>query len=199
MPTTQASPTRKDAARNRARLLEAAQQLFTVGGLDITLKDVARHAGVGVGTVYRHFPTKDDLISALFAEQLDREIERARAGAVEQDAWGGLVHYLEDTLRIQASNRGLRALMCPAGSTNPTVRECKAVINPYVERMVEAAHEQGTLRTDCTALDIAYLQIALVGIMDANPDSPELYRRHLAFFLDGVRTGLAREGSGTEG
>jgi AcrR family transcriptional regulator len=187
MPDVMQSPTRKDAARNRARLLEAAAQLFAADALDVTLKDVARQAGVGVGTVYRHFPTKDELVDALFAEHLDREIERARAMAQEPDAWDGLVRYIEETMVIQASNRGLRALMCPTGSVHDIVRECKAVINPYVEQMVDAAHRQGTLRPDCTARDIAHLQVALVGIMDASPGAPELYRRHLAFFLDGVR------------
>ncbi|MQY31862.1 TetR/AcrR family transcriptional regulator [Nocardia aurantia] len=183
-----ASTPRKDVARNRARLLQAAEQLFATEGLDVTLKDVAHHAGVGVGTVYRHFPTKDDLVSALFAEQLAREVERARRMTEEPDAWQALVRYLEDTMLVQASNSGLRSLMCVNGSHNPTVRECKTVIDPYVERIVDAAHQQGTLRSDCTARDIAYLQVALVGIMDASPESPGLYRRHLGLFLDGVRT-----------
>lgn len=182
-----ALPTRKDAARNRARLLEAADELFSTEGIAVTLKDVAHHAGVGVGTAYRHFPTKNDLVAALFAEQLDREVERARVTAEEDDAWHALISYLEGTMRLQASNPGLRALMCPAGSMYDSVRECKAVIDPYVEQIVEAAHRQGTLRPDCTARDIAFLQVALAGIMDANPETPERYRRHLQFFLDGVR------------
>lgn len=181
------TPARKDAARNRARLLEAAQQLFESEGLTVTLKDVARQAGVGVGTVYRHFPTKDELVAALFAKQLEREIDRARATAQDGDAWSALVRYLEETMRIQASNRGLRALMCPAGSIYPSVRECKAVVNPYVAQVVDLAHAQGTLRIDCTARDITYLQVALVGIMDASPNAPQMYRRHLEFFLDGIR------------
>lgn len=182
-----APSTRKDAARNRARLLEAAAELFAAEALEVTLKDVARAAGVGVGTVYRHFPTKDELVEALFAQHLDREVDRARTMAQEIDGWDGLVRYLEETMVAHASNRGLRALMCPTGSPHETVRECKATINPYIEHMVDTAHRQGTLRPDCTARDIAYLQVALIGIMDVSPDSPELYRRHLQLFLDGVR------------
>ncbi|WP_176765739.1 TetR/AcrR family transcriptional regulator [Actinomyces ruminicola] len=189
MPSAAVTPARKDAARNRARLLDSAKRLFGSRGLAVTLKDVARDAGVGVGTVYRHFPTKDALVAALFAEQLQREVERARAMAQAGDAWRALVDYLEETMRLQASNRGMRALMCPAGSVFESVRECKAQINPYLEQVIELAHAQGTLRSDCTARDIAYLQVALVGIMDASPDdAPDLYRRHLALFLDGVRT-----------
>lgn len=183
-----APSTRKDAARNRARLLKAAAELFAAEALaEVTLKDVARAAGVGVGTVYRHFPDKDDLVEALFAEHLDREVDRARTLAQDVGGWDGLVRYLDETMVAHASNRGLRALMCLVGSPHDTVRECKATINPYIEQMVDTAHRQGELRRDCTARDIASLQIALIGIMDVNPNSPELYRRHLQLFLDGVR------------
>ncbi|PHP51723.1 TetR/AcrR family transcriptional regulator [Actinomyces ruminis] len=109
MPSAAVTPTRKDAARNRAKLLASAERLFSAEGLAVTLKDVARDAGVGVGTVYRHFPTKDALVAALFAEQLQQEVERARATAQAGDAWRALVDYLEQTMRLQASNRGLRA------------------------------------------------------------------------------------------
>ena len=77
--------------------------------------------------------------------------------------------------------------MCPAGSVYPSVRACKAVVNPYLEQVVDLAHQQGTLRPDCTVLDIAYLQVVLVGIMDASPDSPEASRHPLRLFLDGAR------------
>lgn len=184
---TAPSPTRKDAARNRAILLESATRLFRDEGLKVTLKDVAGEAGVGVGTVYRHFPTKDNLVEGLFTTQLEAEVNRARQASEASDAWQALVDYLEETMRLQADNRGLRALMCPAGSVFDAVRQCKAAVNPYIEQVVALAHDQGTLRGDCTAGDIAYLQVALVGIMDAAPDEPEIYQRHLAHFLDGVR------------
>lgn len=185
--TTTPTPTRKDAARNRSLLLAAAEDLFRDAGLDVTLKDVARHAGVGVGTVYRHFPTKDNLVAALFAQQLEAEIERARKSVEAGDSWEALVDYLKESMRLQSSNRGLRALMCPAGSVFDSVRECKAVVNPLIDQLVKSAHAQGTLRPDCTSRDIALLQVGLVGIMDATPEDPNAYRRHLALFLDGVR------------
>jgi hypothetical protein len=68
------------------------------------------------------------------------------------------------------------------------VRACKAIIDPYVEKIVETAHRQGTLRPDCTVRDVVWLQVALVGIMDGSPDEPERYRRHLEVFLDEMRT-----------
>lgn len=188
MPTPQnTSPTRKDAARNRSQLLRAAEELLSTQGLEVSLKEIAKHAGVGVGTVYRHFPTKDDLIATLFAEQLEAEVRRARAAAETGDAWQALVTYLEDSMRLQAANRALRSLMCPTGPTFDTVRECKATINPYLKQVVALAHAQGTLRTDCTAKDIALLQVALVGIMNATPNEHDAYQHHLELFLNGVR------------
>ncbi|KAA0927030.1 SbtR family transcriptional regulator [Streptomyces apricus] len=111
----------------------------------------------------------------------------ARATAQQGDAWTALVDYLEETMRLQATNRGLRALMCPAGSDYSSVQACRAVVDPCLEQVVELAHRQGTLRPDITARDITYLQVALVGIMDATADAPDAYRRHLALFLDGAR------------
>lgn len=189
LPSAAVSPSRKDAARNHARLLDSAKRLFGSRGLAVTLKDVVRDAEVGVGTVYRHFPTKDALVAALFAGRLRQEVEPARATAEAGDAWRELVDYLEETMRPQESNRGLRALMCPAGSVFEAVRECKAEINPHFEQVIELAHSQGSLRPDCTARDIAHLRVALVGIMDASPDDAlDFYRRHSVLFLDGMRT-----------
>lgn len=181
------APTRKDVVRNRGRLLDAARQLMREDRLEVSLKDVARHAGVGVGTVYRHFPTKDSLVAALFADQLDVEVQRARDAAAQGDAWCALVEYLEGAMRLQAENRGLRALMCPAGSVFASVQECKAVVNPYLVQVIELAQAQGTLRLDCTLRDILLLQVALVGIMDATPEDPNAYQRHLELFLHGIR------------
>lgn len=179
--------TRKDAARNRERLLEAAADLFRRQGLETSLKDVARKAGVGVGTVYRHFPTKEDLVAALFEQQLDDEVARAEIASRGEDAWTALFDYLKETMRIQAADRGLRALLCPQGSPFEPVQECHSRMDPHVERLVERAHEQGMLREDVTARDLRILQVALVGVMDATPSEPDAWRRHLEIFLDGVR------------
>ena len=187
--TTSPAPTRRDARRNRDLLLATARRLFAEQGLDVTLKEVAREAGVGVGTVYRHFPDKDALVTALFSPQLDDEVLRARRCAQAPDAWEALVEYLTGTMRLQAANKGLRALMCPQGSAYGPVRECKALMNPHLRRLVASAHEQGSLRADCTLDDIVHLQVALVAIMDATEPESGACERHLAHYLAGVQAG----------
>ncbi|SEG81763.1 DNA-binding transcriptional regulator, AcrR family [Thermomonospora echinospora] len=187
-------PTRKDAARNRARLLEAAEQLFSTEGLSVTLKDIAARAGVGVGTVYRHFPTKGDVLDALFADRLACATESARAAAADADGWRGLVRYLEDAMDMQANNCGLRGLVMETEPSSPLVVKTRQEITVLVQQMVAKAREQGTLRPDFDATDLTFVQVALAAIMDATRDTdPDLYRRHLKLFLDGMRSAGHRE------
>src|SRR5919199_5927994 len=92
---------RKDAARNRQRLLDAASELFAARGLDVTLNDIAHYAGVGVGTAYRHFANKDEVIDALFEQRLQGVAALAQQALQEPDAWTGLVTFLEGSLDMQ--------------------------------------------------------------------------------------------------
>ena len=99
-------PLRADAARNRARVLDAARTAFAEAGLDVGVEEIARRAGVGKGTLYRRFPTKEALVRAIFEDILD-EIERLVAEAeAEPDAWEAFAHYLSGAARMQASNQG---------------------------------------------------------------------------------------------
>src|SRR3954451_8548625 len=95
-------PLRKDAERNRQRILDAARELFAERGLQATLDDVAHRAGVGVGTVYRRFPDKEQLIDALFESRLDQMAALAEDGLTDADSWRGLVTFLEGVLSLQA-------------------------------------------------------------------------------------------------
>ncbi len=104
-------PLRRDAERNRQRILQAARELFTERGLSVTLNDIAHHAGCGVGTVYRRFPDKDLMIDALFEERIDEMVELANDGLANPDPWDGLVGFLERSLDAQASRT------CPSSSS----------------------------------------------------------------------------------
>src|SRR3954465_11282391 len=105
------TPLRKDAARNRERLLTAASELFAERGLNVTLNDIAHHAGVGVGTAYRRFANKEEVIDALFEERLQAVAKVATDALGNPDPWSGLVSFLERALGMQFGDRGLNQIM----------------------------------------------------------------------------------------
>lgn len=190
------TPVRKDVARNRALLLKTADDLFATQGMDVTLKDVARHAGVGVGTVYRHFPTKDALVDALYSDRAEASVIAAQAAADEPDGWTGLVRFLEESMEMQARNSGLRDAMSAATPSSPAIVECRVSIGPLLEQIVTKAQDQGSLRPDVSASDITNVQLALAALMDSTRGAPsEVYRTHLRLVLDGLRA--ERGGSGS--
>ena len=104
-------PLRKDAARNRALLLSAAQEVFAERGLDATLDDIAHRAGVGVGTAYRHFANKQELANALFAEHIEQMVRDAEAALLIEDPWQAIVSYFEGASQAQAHDRGLHQML----------------------------------------------------------------------------------------
>src|SRR5947208_1167450 len=114
---------RADARRNRAAVIKAAKKLFADQGLDAQMPDVAKAAKVGVGTVYRHFPTKDDLIAALAAERFERLAVKAREGLEREDAWEGFCEFIRFAAQIQADDRGL----CEVMGSRPEIMDPAAV------------------------------------------------------------------------
>jgi AcrR family transcriptional regulator len=181
-------PLRKDAERNRQRILEAARELFAERGLQATLDDVAHRAGVGVGTVYRRFADKEQLIEALFESRLDQMAALAEDGLTDDDAWHGLVTFLEGVLSLQAADRGLKevALGGPHGRSH--VAAARQRIAPLVGRLVLRAKQQGALRADVEVSDMPLLQLMIGTIVDCTREvQPELWRRFLAIVLEGMR------------
>lgn len=119
MATTDERPLRRDAERNRKRILDAAQELFAEHGLGVSLNEIAHHAGVGVGTVYRRFPDKGLLIDGLFERKLQVLVELMEIAVADGDPWRGLTGFLRSTLELQASDSALRDLVLspPTAST----------------------------------------------------------------------------------
>src|SRR5437870_11403927 len=107
-------PLRKDAKLNRRKILDAARELFAERGLGVTLNDLAHHAGVGVGTVYRRFPDKAQLIDGLFEQRLEEFAELMNAALDDADPWPGFAGFLERALELQAADRCLRELVLGA-------------------------------------------------------------------------------------
>jgi AcrR family transcriptional regulator len=178
---------RRDAERNRQRILEAARRGFAERGLGITLDEIARLAGVGVGTVYRRFPNKELLIDALFEERIGEVVMLARAAAAEDDAWRGLARFLEGAVDLLASDRGLRELVLGSTYGADRIVHARSRIKPQVDELVVRAQAQGKLRPDVGATDVPLLLMMLDKVVDTTRDvDPLSWRRALAIVLDGL-------------
>ena len=185
-----ARPLRRDAERNRVRILRAAADVFTEKGLRATLDDVADRAGVGVGTVYRRFPDKEALVEALFTERLEALVGFAEQALADPDPWGGLVSFLEQTVAVIAGDRGLRQLLMFATYGRDRVDRARAHMLPAVSAIVERAQAAGELRADLRPTDIPLIEFMLGTAAEyALTVRPEIWRRYLALMLDALRPG----------
>src|SRR5215813_11475739 len=146
-------PLRKDAERNRLRILRAAAEVFTEQGLRATLDDVADRAGVGVGTVYRRFPDKEALVEALFTERLDKLVGLAEQALADPDPWAGLVDLLERAATVMAGDRGLRQMLMYATYGHDRAEQARTRMQPVVSKVVERAQAAGVLRADLYPTD----------------------------------------------
>jgi AcrR family transcriptional regulator len=188
MPEPGTMPLRADAERNRQRLLGAAKELFATRGLDVTLDDVARHAGVGTGTAYRRFPNKDALIDALMVDRIGELAAIARECLEEPDPWLGLTGYLERALALQAADRGLTEILFSSGRGRERSVHARRAIAPVVTKLVRRAVEAGVVRSDFSTSDVPVINFMLNTVVDFSRDfEPELYRRYLAIVIDGLR------------
>jgi AcrR family transcriptional regulator len=181
-------PLRRDAERNRERILKAASEVFTERGLDVSLDEVARHAGVGVGTVYRRFRTKEDLVEALFVDRIEEVAALAEKATHASDPWSGLAGFMEEAATMLARDLGLRQMMMFATYGGDKVRYARERNQPLVTRLVERAQAAGQLRSDLRPTDIPFILFVLTEAAQlASPVSPEIWRRYLTLVLDGLR------------
>ena len=192
-PASQATPAggdralRADARRNREAVLVAAKKLFADQGLDAQMPDVARSANVGVGTVYRHFPTKDDLIAALVAERFERLARQASEALEAEDPWAGLADFIRFSAQIQADDRGL----CEVMGSRPDVMDAAAQaadLPALANRLVKRAQRSGQLRRDLVWEDIPMIACGLGRITQAavGPATGR-WPRLVEIILDGLR------------
>jgi AcrR family transcriptional regulator len=188
MSTSAARPLRRDAERNRHRILEAAADAFAERGLTITMDDIAEHAGVGVGTVYRRFPQKELLIEALFEERVGELVALAERALEQDDPWEALVGFLERAQALQATNRGLKELVLSTTHGRERVACVRERLAPLADALVERAQASGQLRADLDGTDLPVIQVMLGAVVDVTRDvAPETWRRMLAIVVDGLR------------
>jgi AcrR family transcriptional regulator len=181
-------PLRADAERNRQRILRAAAEVFTTRGLQTSLDDVARHAGVGVGTVYRRFPDKDSLVDALFEERIRQIVSLAEQAWGEPDSWVALATFLERAGELLAADRGLRELLMFATHGRDRTDGARSQMQPAVHRLVRRAQEDGKLRADVEPTDFPFIEFMLTAAAEYGDHiQPGIWRRYLTIMLDGLR------------
>jgi AcrR family transcriptional regulator len=182
-------PLRADAARNRSRILASARELFAEHGLAVSMDEIARHAGVGVGTVYRRFPDREAVIEALFDERVEQVISNAEHALEDPDPWNGLVRYLEGHMAMQASDRGLGELLHGPLDLRERIGDLRARMLPLVQRLLERAQASGRLRDDIALSDMPALSLMISATVDYGGElDPELWRRYLGLLLDALST-----------
>ena len=179
---------RKDVVRNRQRILNAAKELFAEEGLDVTMHDIARQASLGVGTVYRHFPEKRELVDLLFEDQLERMAEIAHEALADPDPWHAVVWFHEQTLELQSEDRGLKELLLGIPSATHRAVKLRKKLHPLAAQIIERAQAAGVVRPDCVTQDFGVVVLMLGTVIDAAGDiSPKLWQRYLTIALQGLR------------
>jgi AcrR family transcriptional regulator len=172
---------RSDALKNRERLLVAAGQVFEEKGLEASVADVARVAGVGMGTLYRRFASKDALIEALVSEVLEATIAMAREAAGWPDGTG-LEHFLEASSSYQAEHLGcLPKLWSTDHHLITTARD-------LIAGLLSDAQAHGRVRPDLTSTDLSLVMWSMRGVLETTrTNAPEAWRRHLGLLIAGMR------------
>jgi AcrR family transcriptional regulator len=183
--TAAGPPLRADARRNRERLIAAATTAFSEHGADAPLEDIARQAGVGIGTLYRHFPTRLALQEAVFRTQVVTVCQRGGElidSPAPGEAFADWLHALSSYL---GTKRGLsKALIANLGRDSELISSCSQIMRATAQQLLERAQKSGDVRTDISSMDVMRL---VHGIAVASEQTPEDADRLLSLMIDGLR------------
>lgn len=186
---------RADAARNRAAIVEAARAVFAEHGLDVPLDEIARRAGTGNATLYRRFPTRGDLIAAVFAERMAEHLDAVETGLADPDPWIGFASYVRAVGAMGARDRGIADLVTMDVTGAPEVERLRSRAFEGLVRLVERARAAGVLRADFTTEDTVVVLMANAGLVErAHGIAAEASARLVHVLLDGFRAAAASDG-----
>jgi AcrR family transcriptional regulator len=175
---------RADAERNRLRLVAAAREVFAERGLDVPMEDIARHAGVGVATLYRRYPTRSSLIAGAFEAKMAAYADAVGSALAEPDPWAGFCGYIEQVCTMQAQDRGFANVLT---MTFPTARQFEAERDRAYHgfgELIRRAQAAGRLRADFVGEDLAMLLMASAGVIAGTADAaPDTWRRFAAYMI----------------
>lgn len=186
-------PLRTDAERNRARVLAAARSVFCEQGLEVPMTVIARAAGVGIATLYRRFPTREDLISAVFDDRMDAYLNAVTTALADADPWHGFTTYIERICAMQAADRGVADLLTLTFPTAKTLEAKRTAAYEGWLELIARAKDSGHLRPDFAPEDLPVLLMANAGVITATGDAaPDAWRRLVAYMLQSYAATSAR-------
>jgi AcrR family transcriptional regulator len=186
MATTQ-KPQRSDAARNRARLLAAAAEVFAEQGLDAGVGEIAQRAGVGRGTLFRNFPTKQDLIAAVVVDKMRLAVADGRK-LLEAEPGTAVFSFLEEMVHRQQRERALFEAIADEFLSHPDIQAVHGELLALLEDLLDGGKQAGTVRPDVGAVDVMLLVKGVCSAASELEGSPELLARHLALVTAAIAT-----------
>lgn len=180
---------RADAGRNRIRILAAARTLYASEGLNISMAAVAREAGVGKATLFRHFTTPQQLIDAVFADRMDAYVQATAESLADADSWRGFVQYISAVCEMQASDRGFADVLTLTFPAAEALEELRTQAYHGFLQIIDRAKATGHLRVDFESEDLILLLMANAGVISATAnDAPHSWRRLVGHMLRGFAT-----------
>ena len=184
---TETKPLRADARRNRAAIVKAARKVFSDKGQDAQMDDIARRAKVGVGTVYRHFPTKEALLEELVRESF-RELAQIWMAALEDpDPWDTFVDVMRRSAELHAGDRAFSEVIAEAKMAVADRAASETGLNDSLMDLVKRCQAAGAMRQDVTLEDLQSLFCGLGAVMARDPGDGRMWRRYLTLMIDGLR------------
>jgi AcrR family transcriptional regulator len=185
-------PLRQDAARNRQLLVLAARDVFHRKGLESPLEEIAKQAGVSIGTLYNRFPSRGELVDAALGPVAEQSVEIAEQALRADDPWDGFADYLRGMCELIAAERGYTDVYRMRIDDTPVIDAARERMGLLKTRIMERAKAAGSLRDDVESTDVILLIWGIAGIIDATrAAAPHAWRRHLALTLDALRPAAA--------
>jgi AcrR family transcriptional regulator len=181
---TATPPLRSDAERNRARIIAAARRVFARGGLNASMASVAREAGVGIATLFRRFPTKEDLVAAVFADRMDAYADVVSKALDDPDPWHGLAGIIESVCAMQAADYGFADVLTMTFPTAKALEQRRLEVYHAVVQLIDRAKGAGRLREDFSPEDLVLVYMANAGVVNATgAAAPDAWRRVVALMI----------------
>jgi AcrR family transcriptional regulator len=179
-----AQPLRSDAERNRARIIATARTVFRRDGLHASMASVAREAGVGIATLFRRFPTKEELVAAVFADRMDAYVDAVGVALDDPDPWHGLAGFIETVCAMQAADYGFADVLTMTFPTAKALEKRRDQAYDGVVQLIGRAKAAGRLREDFTPEDLVLVHMANAGVVNATGDAaPDAWKRVVALML----------------